>query len=161
MHAIHPVKYTASNGRATYSGDASASRLRQCTSVPVNISDGQPRTLGARSSCGCFWRTTAMSDAGDETEEAQLNSFFGTILEPGSSLNPAFLLVVDGTFASLFIVLASFTALTRGNIHLISLTFIELALWASVKWYVISRSRWGRHAINISQVRARVEPWAN
>jgi len=80
--------------------------------------------------------TTAMSDAGDENEDAQLNSFFGTILESGSSFNPAFLLVVDGTFAFLFIVLTSLMVLTRGNIHLIFLTFIEVALWASVKWFV-------------------------
>ena len=93
-----------------------------------------------------------MNDAGDETEEGQLNSFFGTILEPGSSFSPTFLLVADGTFAFLFLVLVSFAVLTRGNIHLIFLTFIELALWASVKWYVISRSdsRWGRLDINIS-----------
>lgn len=92
-----------------------------------------------------------MSDAGGEIEEAQLNSFFGTILEPGSSFNPTFLFVADGAFASLFVVLACFTVLTRGNMHLIFLTFIELALWASVKWYVISRSdsRWGRDDMNI------------
>lgn len=80
-----------------------------------------------------------MSNAGEETEEAQLDSFFGSILEQGSSFNPSFLLVVDGTFASLFAVLASFAVLTRGNMHLIFLTSIELALWASVKWYVIPR----------------------
>lgn len=67
------------------------------------------------------------------------DSFFGSVLEPGSSLNPTFLLVVDGVFASLFIVLVALAVLTRGNIHLIFLTFIELALWASVKWYVIPR----------------------
>jgi hypothetical protein len=86
-----------------------------------------------------------MSDAGEETKEPQFNSFFGSLLEPGSSFDPTFLLVVDGTFAFLFIVLTSFTILARGNVHLIFLTFIELALWASVKWHVISRSdyRWG------------------
>jgi hypothetical protein len=85
-----------------------------------------------------------MPDAGDEREEPQSSSFFGDILEPGSSFNPAFLLVVDGAFASLFVVLVALAVLTRGNLHLVFLTFIELALWASVKWYVISRSgsRW-------------------
>ena len=79
-----------------------------------------------------------MSDAGPE--EPQSDSLFGGILEPGSSLNPTFLLVVDGVFATLFVVLVALAVLTRGNVHLIVLTFIELGLWASVKWYVISRS---------------------
>lgn len=77
------------------------------------------------------------SDAG---EESQPGSVFENILEPGSSLNPSFLLIVDAVFASLLVVLVALAVLTRGNIHLIVLTFIELALWASVKWYVISRS---------------------
>jgi len=77
-----------------------------------------------------------MNDTGDQTEEVQPDSFFGTILEQGSSFNPRFLLVVDGTFATLLAVLVSSTILTRGNVHLIFLTFIELALWASVKWFV-------------------------
>jgi len=81
-----------------------------------------------------------MPDAGDGAEEPQSGSLFGGILEPGSSLNPTFLLVVDGVFASLFVVLVALAVLTRGNVHLIALTFIELALWASVKWYVISRT---------------------
>ena len=78
-----------------------------------------------------------MSDAGDGAEEPQSGSLFGGILEPGSSLNPTFLLIVDGVFAALFVVLVALAVLTRGNVHLIVLTFIELGLWASVKWYVI------------------------
>ena len=80
-----------------------------------------------------------MTGAGDEVEEPQFSPFFGTILEPGSSFNPTFLLVVDGVFAFLLAVLVAFAILTRGNIHLIFLTIIELALWASVKWYVKTR----------------------
>ena len=79
-----------------------------------------------------------MTDATDQAEP-QSGSLFGSILEPGSSLNPTFLLVVDGAFASLFAVLVTMAVLTHGNLHLLFLTFIELALWASVKWYVISR----------------------
>jgi len=85
-----------------------------------------------------------MADVGDEAEESQSSSLFGSILEPGSSFDPTFLLVTDGVFASLFAVLVTLAVLTQGNVHLIFLTFIELALWGSVKWYVISRSdpRW-------------------
>lgn len=81
-----------------------------------------------------------MADTGDGAEEPQSGSLFGGILEPGSSLDPTFLLIVDGVFAALFIVLVGLGVLTRGNVHLVVLTFIELGLWASVKWYVISRS---------------------
>ena len=82
--------------------------------------------------------TTAMTDVGDDAEESQSSSFFGSILEPGSSFNPTFLLVVDGVFASLLVVFITLAVFTQGNVHLIFLTFIELALWASVKWYVTS-----------------------
>ncbi|KDQ64684.1 hypothetical protein JAAARDRAFT_167212 [Jaapia argillacea MUCL 33604] len=64
------------------------------------------------------------------------SSFLSNILTPGSSLHPTFLLILDGAFAFLFVVLASLTFLTAGNVHLIALMCIELALWASVKWFV-------------------------
>ena len=80
-----------------------------------------------------------MTDVRLEAEESQSSLFPGSILEPGSSFDPAFLLVVDGVFAFLFAVLIAMAVVTRGNIHLVFLTFIELAFWASVKWYVISR----------------------
>ncbi|KZT13132.1 uncharacterized protein LAESUDRAFT_710199 [Laetiporus sulphureus 93-53] len=64
------------------------------------------------------------------------NSFMGNILTPGSSLNPTFLLLLDAAFGALLLVLLSLAVATRGNIHLISLMGIELALWASVKWFV-------------------------
>lgn len=83
--------------------------------------------------------STAMT-SGNAAEESQSTSLIGSILEPGSSFNPAFLLVVDGAFASLFAVLVALAVLTQGNVHLLFLIFIELALWASVKWYVTSLS---------------------
>jgi hypothetical protein len=77
-----------------------------------------------------------MTDTGEEAEEPQFSPFFGSILEPGSSFSPTFLLAVDGSFTALFVVLVTFAVLTRGNFHLVFLTLIELAFWASVKWYV-------------------------
>jgi hypothetical protein len=62
------------------------------------------------------------------------NDFFSNILAPGSSLNPTFLLVVDGVLALLALILLSFVIVTGGNLHLVALLFIELALWASIKW---------------------------
>ncbi|KAJ7499123.1 hypothetical protein FB451DRAFT_1204309 [Mycena latifolia] len=62
-------------------------------------------------------------------------SVFADILTPGSSLNPQFLLVLDVAFASLLAILLALAFLTSGNIHIFALMAIELALWASVKWY--------------------------
>ncbi|TFY80281.1 hypothetical protein EWM64_g3738 [Hericium alpestre] len=74
----------------------------------------------------------AAVDDGNGNDE----SFVSNILTPGSSLNPAFLLILDAAFAFLFMVLVSVAILTSGNIHLLALIAIELALWASVKWFV-------------------------
>ena len=62
------------------------------------------------------------------------SDFLSNILEPGSSLNPTFLLVVDGVLALLSLTLGSLVFITGGNIHLIALLFIALALWVSIKW---------------------------
>lgn len=61
---------------------------------------------------------------------------FSDVLKPGSSLDSTFLLILDGAFTFLLLVLISLAYLTSGNIHIFALTAIELALWASVKWYV-------------------------
>jgi len=64
------------------------------------------------------------------------------ILAPGSSLHPKFLAVLDGAFASLFVILILLAFLTSGNLHIFALIFIELCLWASVKWYVCLCRDW-------------------
>ncbi|KAF8592373.1 hypothetical protein K439DRAFT_1610191 [Ramaria rubella] len=58
------------------------------------------------------------------------------ILTPGSSLHPTFLLVVDGVFVFLLLVLFSLLIVTGGNLHFVALICITSALWASVKWFV-------------------------
>jgi len=68
--------------------------------------------------------------------EADTSGFFSFILKPGSSLHPSFLLVVDGAFAVLFLIFAWSAYLTNGSIHFFFLMGIELALWASIKWFV-------------------------
>jgi len=71
-----------------------------------------------------------------------------TILEPGSAFSPAFSLVVDVTFAALFVVLVTMAIITRGNLHAIALVIIAIALYASVKWFVyeFKQSRQGETA---------------
>ena len=60
--------------------------------------------------------------------------FLSTVLTPGSSLNPTFLLVVDGVLALLALTLISLIVVTGGSVHPIALLLIELALWVSIKW---------------------------
>ncbi|KAK0206151.1 hypothetical protein DFS33DRAFT_562805 [Desarmillaria ectypa] len=63
-------------------------------------------------------------------------SFLSQILTPGSSLHPTFLLILDLSFAALLVVLVFLLFLTSGSVHFIGLIGIELALWASVKWFI-------------------------
>ena len=56
------------------------------------------------------------------------------ILTPGSSLDPTFLLIVDGAFALLLLILIALLVGTGGNLHFLALSCITIALWASVKW---------------------------
>jgi len=77
-------------------------------------------------------------DESDQDKDALDNDFLFNILAPGSSLNPTFLLVVDGVLALLALTLLSLVVVTSGNVHVIALLFIELALWASIKWCVKS-----------------------
>lgn len=64
------------------------------------------------------------------------NDFLSTVLEPGSSLNPTFLLIVDGVLALLALTLVSLIVVTGGSVHPIALLLIELALWVSIKWFI-------------------------
>jgi len=75
-----------------------------------------------------------MSASSTDGEDAF--SFFTDILKPGSSLNPTFLAVLDVAFISLFLVFVALAFVTSGNLHIFVLMVIELALWASVKWFV-------------------------
>jgi hypothetical protein len=61
--------------------------------------------------------------------------FLSEILKPGSSLQPRFLLALDLAFVALLFILVALAFLTAGNLHIFALIAIELALWASVKWY--------------------------
>ena len=67
--------------------------------------------------------------------EAEGDNFISTILKPGSSLHPTFLLIVDAAFLCLLLVLVTLVFLTAQNPHIFALIFIELCLWGSVKWY--------------------------
>ncbi|KAJ7179305.1 hypothetical protein C8R46DRAFT_635382 [Mycena filopes] len=75
---------------------------------------------------------SSSADNGGDSEP----SFFADILKPGSSLNPQFLFLLDLAFAALLFILLTLTVLTAGNLHIFALIAIELALWASVKWFV-------------------------
>lgn len=63
-------------------------------------------------------------------------SIFSTLLTPGSSLHPTLLLLLDAAFLVLFLLFISLAIATNGNVHILVLMGIEVALWASVKWCV-------------------------
>lgn len=68
------------------------------------------------------------------SSESIQENFFSSLLTPGSSLNPTFLLILDGAFATLLAIFIALLFLLSGNVHIIVLIGIELCLWASVKW---------------------------
>ncbi|KIK65465.1 hypothetical protein GYMLUDRAFT_70580 [Collybiopsis luxurians FD-317 M1] len=74
--------------------------------------------------------------ASDEQSNGVSNSFFADILQPGSSLHPTFILILDFVLLALLIVLLGLVFASSGNIHFIALTVVELALWASIKWFL-------------------------
>ena len=76
------------------------------------------------------------------SSDEQDSSFFANILDPGSSLHPTFLLVVDCTFMFLLLVFITLAIITSGNIHVLALMAIEVCLWGSVKWYVSNNFKW-------------------
>ena len=71
---------------------------------------------------------------GTPPTEYALSSLFSGILAPGSSLNPTFLLALDGVLAILLLVLLGLFVVTNYNFHLLFLSIVELCLWASIKW---------------------------
>jgi ER protein Pkr1 len=80
-----------------------------------------------------------ITDADNLTASGQItpsdqDDLLSNILTPGSSLNPTFLLVVDGSLALLALTLLSLVVATGGNVHLIALLVVESALWVSIKW---------------------------
>ncbi|KAI0248700.1 hypothetical protein BJV78DRAFT_1233662 [Lactifluus subvellereus] len=72
----------------------------------------------------------------DQRAPSDEDDFLSNIFAPGSSLNPTFLVVVDGVLALLALTLVSLVIATGGNVHLIALLVIELALWVSIKWFI-------------------------
>lgn len=69
------------------------------------------------------------------TPNDAIDSFVSEILRPGSSLHPKFLRVLDAAFLFLLVVFLGLL-LATGSVHIVVLLIIELALWASVKWFV-------------------------
>lgn len=83
----------------------------------------------------CRYMATASPSASSSLRQDQAApDFLDTVLTPGSSLHPTFLLILNGAFALLLCVFLGLLALTRGNIHIFALICIEGCLWASVKW---------------------------
>lgn len=77
--------------------------------------------------------TTTMNTDQQNIDSAPLLT---VILQPGSSLHPTFLLILDVVLGSLALLLALLLYLTSGNLHFVGLLAIELSLWATLKWFI-------------------------
>jgi ER protein Pkr1 len=75
--------------------------------------------------------STMSTDQQQNIESAPLLS---VILQPGSSLHPTFLLILDVVLGSLALLLLALLYLTGGNLHFVGLLGVELSLWATLKW---------------------------
>jgi len=64
-----------------------------------------------------------------------LESLISHVMTPGSTVSPAFLLMVDVTLFSLLFLFISLLVLTW-SLHFLALGAITLGLWGSVKLYV-------------------------
>ncbi|KZS97640.1 hypothetical protein SISNIDRAFT_481548 [Sistotremastrum niveocremeum HHB9708] len=76
-----------------------------------------------------------MSNATASAPDEQ-TSFLSDILTPGSSLQPRFLLIVDGVLSCLLVLFLTLFYISSWSIHFVVLIGIELALWASIKWVI-------------------------
>lgn len=76
-----------------------------------------------------------IEEVDEKPVEEQGDDFLSNLLRPESSLDPTFLLIVDGAFATLLSIFLGLLYLTQGNGHLFVLLFITIGFWASVKWY--------------------------
>lgn len=81
-------------------------------------------------------RTASEVTGNPPTDDVLSIGSLSGILAPGSSLNPTFLLVLDGTLATLLLVLLGLFVVTNYNFHLLFLSIIEICLWASIKWFL-------------------------
>lgn len=108
--------------------------MTECQPVIITISSNQHPKSRITSFHTTFTNKLHPSPPAPSDPPLEMESFFDNILKPGSSLNPTFLLIVDGAFTLLLGVFLVLVFLTAGNIHIFALMGIELALWASVKW---------------------------
>lgn len=103
--------------------------MRKSWRVHINIDhdhDDTQLTLGTEHPC-------KMTEHRDPSSIGE-GTFISTLLAPGSSLNPTFLLILDGSFALLLAVLLLLLWLSSMSLHVAALIAIEVGLWVSVKW---------------------------
>jgi len=71
-----------------------------------------------------------------ESYYSDYGAVVGHILTPGSSLDPKFIMILDGVLGTLALLLTALLWTTGGNLHFLALLSLELALWMTIKWFV-------------------------
>jgi len=70
------------------------------------------------------------------TMSSTLRDIVNSIFEPGT--NQGLLRAMNASFYALFATLAALLVATRGNVHVVALLTLSVALWASIKWCVLA-----------------------
>lgn len=65
-----------------------------------------------------------------------LKDIVDSIFTPGT--NQGLLRAMNASFYALFATLAALLVATRGNVHVVALLTLSVALWASIKWCVLA-----------------------
>ncbi|GAA5915746.1 hypothetical protein JCM8208_005658 [Rhodotorula glutinis] len=63
-----------------------------------------------------------------------LKDIVDSIFTPGT--NQGLLRAMNASFYALFATLAALLVATRGNVHVVALLTLSVALWASIKWFL-------------------------
>lgn len=74
-----------------------------------------------------------------------LRDIVDSIFTPGT--NEGLLRAMNWSFYALFATLSALLVATRGNVHVVALLTLSVALWASIKWCVragVAARKWGR-----------------
>lgn len=71
---------------------------------------------------------------GEEKKETLADAVIDSILQPG--LNPRLRAIMNQTFYALFAVLGLLLILTSGNLHVVALLTLAIALFYSIDWFL-------------------------
>ncbi|GAA6004405.1 hypothetical protein JCM10207_000712 [Rhodosporidiobolus poonsookiae] len=73
--------------------------------------------------------------ATQETGNGMLADVVSSVFTPGT--NPGLVRAMNYSFYALFVTLAGMLALTGGSVHVLALLVLSVALFASIRWFLV------------------------